>query len=147
MNWRGWAIILTIVWIAALAAYNGLLYGRIDEDFGMYGTLTVTLLIVMALVGLWWWAYACAREDALASRGSDISFRYNRMNNGALGAMAGGTTVSLMLFVVNPFFKDNFGPGAQYIAAGILIAALVLIWLVYLIIGRRKRAAQRPPTI
>ena len=142
MNWRGWAIILTIMWIAALAAYNGLLYGRIDEDFGMYGTLTATLLIVIALIGLWWWAYSCARGDSGASSASDTFLGNNRMNSAVLGALAGATTVSLMLFAVNPFFKDNFGTDAQYIAAGILIAVLVLIWLIYLIFNRRKTATR-----
>ena len=142
MNWRGWAIVITLLWIAALAAYNGVLYPRIDEGFGMYGTLTATIAIVVALVGVWYWAYACARRDGSVSSASEMAFENNPLNGATLGALAGGTTVSMMLFAINPFFEDNFGQDTKYIAAGILVAALVLIWLAYLI-HKRMRAAAR----
>ena len=147
MNWRSWAVIITLLWIAALAAYGGLLYPRIDEEYGMYGTLTATLAIIIALIGIWWWAYICARADGSTSSVADMAFGNNPMNGAVLGALAGGTTVSVMLFAVNPFFEDNYGSTAKYVAAGIFIAALVLIWLIYLILKRRSAAARRPPTI
>ena len=147
INWRSWAVIITLLWIAALAAYGGLLYPRIDEEFGMHGTLAATLVIIIALVGVWWWVYTCARADGSTSSVTDMAFGNNPMNGAVIGALAGGTTVSVMLFAVNPFFTDNYGTEAKYIAAGIFIGALVLIWLVYLILKRRAATARRPPTI
>ena len=147
MNWRSWTVIITLLWIAALAAYGGLLYPRIDEDYGMYGTLAATLVIIIALAGVWWWAYTCAREDGSTSSVADMAFGNNPMNSAVLGALAGGTTVSVMLFAVNPFFEDNYGTEAKYIAAGVFIALLILIWLIYVIHKRRNASARRPPTI
>ena len=68
MNWRSWAVIITLLWIGALAAYGGLLYPRIDEKYGMGGTLTAMLAIIVALIGVWWWAYTCARAAAAYPR-------------------------------------------------------------------------------
>ena len=147
MNWRSWAVIITLLWIGALAAYGGLLYPRIDEKYGMGGTLTAMLAIIVALIGVWWWAYTCARADGSTSSVADMAFGNNPMNSAVLGALAGGTTVSVMLFAVNPFFNDNYGTESKYIAAGVFVAVLVLIWLVYLIHKRRSAAARRPPTI
>ncbi len=147
MNWRSWAVVVTVVWIAAMAVYGGALYPFIDREYGVYGTLAATLAIVAALAGVWYWAYLCARKDGSVSSVSDMAFENNPANGAVLGALAGGTTVSLMLFAVNPFFRDNFGPEAQYYAAGVFIAAVVLIWLVYLVSKRRKAASLRPPTI
>lgn len=147
MNWRNWAVIIILLWIAAMAAYGGLLYPRIDEEFGMYGTLAATLAIIVALAGVWWWAYSCARADGSTSSVTDMAFGKNKMNSGIMGALAGGTTVSVMLFAVYPFFDDNYGTEAKYIATGIFIGTVVLIWLIYLILRRRATTARRPPTI
>ena len=74
-------MIITLLWIAALAAYGGLLYPRIDEDYGMYGTLAATLVIIVALAGVWWWAYTCAKEDGSTSSVADMAFGNNPMNS------------------------------------------------------------------
>ena len=90
MNWRDWAVIITLLWIGALAAYGGLLYPRIDEEYGMGGTLTAMLAIIVALMGVWWWAYTCARADGSTSSVADMAFGNNPMNSAVLGASREG---------------------------------------------------------